>query len=132
MYFNTTYTPFELEYGKGFVRNGVLTYLPNLGNTQIGWSDVDIIEIIQPNNKTFDHDVLKYYKEKFCSTPSKIHFTIYEDHRNRVVSEIVIDLAKREIAWNKPGAFWEIENFAIRFMLIQNPYNILWNANSNY
>ncbi|MFO5854547.1 hypothetical protein, partial [Klebsiella pneumoniae] len=62
---------------------------------------------------------------------SSTTFSVLEEERKRIISTINVDLAKKELEWNKTDRFWEIENFAIRFQLTQNPYSVLWTSNGS-
>ncbi|AAL83124.1 hypothetical protein KEN51_CDS0157 [Pseudomonas phage vB_Pae10145-KEN51] len=128
--YGSSFHEVTLEYGKPFIRNGVLKHLPDLGTPDLGWTDFNILEII-PGPGYIDKNTLNFYKERDCLFPAIVRFTVFEEERNRIISTINVDLAKKELEWNKTDRFWEIENFAIRFQLTQNPYSVLWASNGS-
>lgn len=105
--FNNTYYPHKSEFR-------------HVGNKQLGFTDADIVEIIN-HVKSPLRGELKFYKERLYPKPDVIVFTIYDVHYNIVITELHVVLSERRSYWRKCRPGWTFPDMSVRLKLTQDP-----------
>lgn len=94
--------------------------LHDVGNQQIGFSDANIVEIVN-HVITPDRGELAFYKERLYPEPSTIVFTIYDITLNLIVCELHVKLDEKRALWRKCRRGWTYPNMTVTLKITQDP-----------
>lgn len=110
----------ELQYTFGNTYKVKQCEMRDLGNQQLGFSDADIVEIINHVHTPLRGD-LSFYKEPLYPEPSTIVFTIFDINQNVVVCELHVKLDEKRAFFKSCRQGWIYPNMTIKLKIIQNP-----------
>jgi hypothetical protein len=105
--FCNTYKPYQCE-------------LRDLGNQQLGFTDADIVEIVNHVEGPLRGE-LEFYKERLYHAPSTIIFTIFNVIQNEVVCEMHVKLAEKRAFFVGSNKGWIYPNMTVHLKITQNP-----------
>lgn len=94
--------------------------LRDLGNQQLGFSDANIVEIVN-NVKRSDRGEIEFYKERLYPEPSTIIFTIFDVEANLIISELNVKLDEKRAFFTKCRMGWIYPDLTITLKITQDP-----------
>jgi hypothetical protein len=105
--------------------------LRDLGNQQLGFTDANIVEII--NHVPVAHrGPVGFYKERLYPKPSTIIFTLFDEVENLIIAEMHVLLDEKRVKWEKCRRGWTYPNLEIRLKITQDPNLRLFAWTGNY
>lgn len=94
--------------------------LRKMGDPQIGFSDADIVEIID-YNKHHIPDQIRFYKEHLYPKPDEIIFTIFDVPTNLIITELHVILSEKRSYWRVNIPCRIEANMGVRLKITQDP-----------
>lgn len=94
--------------------------LRDLGNQQLGFTDAEIVEIVN-HVKSPMRGELAFYREHLYPEPSTVVFTIFDIEENLIVCELHVKLAEKRAYWQKCRRGWTYPNMTVTLKIIQDP-----------
>lgn len=120
MAFNIVTSEIELPYrfNHSYYEHG--NDLRKQGNPEIGFSDADIVEIIN-YAKGKDHKEISFHKERLYPKPDEIVFTIFDVEETIIITELHVILSEKRSYWrqNRPGLVYA--DMAVKLKITQDP-----------
>lgn len=127
MAFHITKTDIELPYRFNHTYYEHGNDLRDVGNKQIGFSDADIVEIVN-YAKGKDRREIGFYKERLYPKPDEIIFTIFDAEENLIMTVLKVILSEKRSYWRVNRPCRVDSNMMVKLRITQDPnkHTILW------